>query len=153
MSELVELLFEFIPPERLNETVDDLLQGQRAKEVSFTGEDVNLTAFPVDTCSLFIEHGAPQTLSFKLDNLKIGDTNVSSPFAQIVFHEQGIDMSILFERKAISGDFKVFILRLQADALLFSMRHGIGGSMYGLDPAIDADTRYFTDDSLGPLMQ
>ena len=157
MSELLEVLFENISISKVYSVLSSTISNAgeiiniHCTDVSFRFAQNNMISeADIDT---FLKLSEGAVMQIKFDFLKIDDLIIPSVLLQLHKYEDKFDIDFNFDEQEMKG--------VNASAIMKKIHWFVSkiGELYGvelwyggMEPASDEATRYFTDNSLGPLL-
>lgn len=153
MNDLIELLFEGVAIDRLDESIGLLLSESVLSSVTASeSPDLDLASWQGRV--LEILQGAapsPSAISFSLDKVKLGSVTIVSPLVQVFMVQESVDISLSFLDCELRFDSLNGLDALHHASLKFLGFTGGSHVLCGYEPASDHETRFFTDAIRGPL--
>ncbi len=153
MSELIELIFEGVVIDRLDESIGLLLSKSVLSSVA-ASESPGLDLASWQGRVLEILEGAspnPGAISFSLDKVEFGGMTIVSPLVQVFMVQENADISLSFLDCELHFESLNGLDALHHASLEFLGCTGGSHVLCGYEPASDHETRFFTDATRGPL--
>lgn len=156
MAELSEVAFENILRSKMYKVLLALLNNaghiieiRCSENIQFSGGG-ELTEQEIES---FLDLSDDASIIIKLSDLQIGDNLVPAVLLRVMKYGNQFDIDFNFSEQDIKSMIISVIIKK-----IYEFASGIGKSYEieqwfgGMEPASDEDTRYFTDDTLGPLI-
>lgn len=154
MSDLVELLFEGVPDNRVNDFLSVIIGESDVLSARFSEDDVERNVFfGFDFFDLLCKNpNVSKTFSFEMTCLYIGFAEIESPFVQVIFSDGLFDVSISFSKEDLTSKVGGRFVELMRGANKATESFCVREVVCGYEPASDYETRFFTNDVIGPIL-
>lgn len=93
-----------------------------------------------------------KTFSFEMTCLYIGFAEIESPFVQVIFSDGLFDVSISFSKEDLTSKVGGRFVELMRGANKATESFCVREVVCGYEPASDYETRFFTNDVIGPIL-
>jgi hypothetical protein len=153
MNNLIELVFENVPDERLNNFASTLIGDSFVMSMYVSETDGAPIKWDGDAKKILnIAPSTSATISLSLDKVDWPLLSIQSPLLQVIKYDGMYDVVLSFLSEDIScKEPKVPIKSLHSSAVEF-FAASEGEKVYcGYEPAQDESTRFFTNNDAGPL--
>lgn len=155
MSDLIELVFEDVAKNDVANFLISLLAGAKeidrieCSEDKFFGKKLIVSE---EMFSSLVEADCDLTTVFNVEELMLGETVLHEVLIRLVKYGGSYDVDLNFDPRSLVGGSKSAVLvQLHQYAKFIRSNFSLATFYCGLEPASDEDTRYFTDDEVGPL--
>lgn len=152
MEELIEITFEEVKLENLTHLIVAVASGSILLNYNVVSEPFDETLVDLnDDVKLFaaLEQISNGLIYFNFPELKFAGLSLSGVGIQILKYGGKFDMNIVFDSNLTANKFSVSILQEWASSI--ALQSGAMTYFCGIEPAVDLNTRFFTEDVLGPL--
>jgi hypothetical protein len=153
MANLIEIVFESVPAECIRPLVDKIINGGQILHVSASERpEVSSDKYDGDLLNA-LDYGRSMTgaVTISVAVAEFHGLSVAYPLIQILMHPEGLDVSISFAEDALSGSSDITpMAQLHSEALTLKRNFNVKNVFCGYEPAMDVETRHFTNDVIGP---
>ncbi|OQX02201.1 MAG: hypothetical protein BWK80_58400 [Desulfobacteraceae bacterium IS3] len=157
MGELIEIVFENIGKNSLTSFLTELSDfGRNIKNYYISsgyGHDTKIDWQNSDSVSEGLEKISEGSMFVNLNALNTGSIPIRGCSLRIIHYDTDFDLEINFDSEDIPSlpDGRKMENVLHDFAVKTARKYGITDFYGGIEPAVDADTRFFTCENVGPL--
>jgi hypothetical protein len=156
MSSLFEVVFENIVKNRVIRLFMFLIAESDRIICAQCSEDVRLiVAGEIDTKALdsILNYNGDVTVLVNLDDMKVGNLILSKVLLRLVKYGERYDIDFNFDSNELENEGMMRLIKELHDyAKNVARDNEVSVFFGGIEPASDEDSRYFTNDELGPLL-
>lgn len=155
MSSLLEVVFENVHKNNVIRLL--MLQIAASSKVINVqcSEDIELMngdELDVNALSYLLSFDGDVSALINLNDMKINGITMPNVLLRLVKYSEQYDIDFNFDSDEIDNiDMTILVAELHHHAKEVARDHNIANFFCGMEPASDEDTRYFTNESLGPL--
>ncbi|WP_375186074.1 hypothetical protein [Pseudoalteromonas sp.] len=146
MSTVIEVVLDSIEKSDIKTVLNALLIGKdNVINISASEDEINVSTFFSNNSYLddFFMSKSESTLLFLLKKITVGNVVIPNPLLRLVKYDTQFDIDFSFE-----NEVDVHQLHMGISCLLKGVN--VKEFYAGLEPAQDIDTRFFTNQELGP---
>ena len=155
MSGLLEVVFENVLKSKVIQLLMMLITASGRIINVQCSEDIELMnegELDVDSLSSLLSFDGDVSVLFNLNDMKIGSIILPNVLLRLVKYGVRYDIDFSFESEEIENvDMTTLVAELHNHAKEVAKNHNMADFFCGMEPAFDEDTRYFTNECLGPL--
>lgn len=147
MNELLEIVFENVPKSNLI----DILNQISGSYINFNVKD-EIVYFieKIDSINQIVDEN--EYTSMNLNSIHLSKVKINKPSFLILYYSKKFDININFYESDIFDEGTNEIeLRIMSLCNEIRTKNGVENVFFGLEPASDVETRFFTNNKLGPL--
>lgn len=146
MPDLSEIVFENVELAELA-NIFDSLEASNVISMYMDGENCTLATLKSDDFVSRLKHGSHFFVNLKV--FEIDGTALKNCSLQIITYDKKFDVNLIFVEDEMEKSLNVSNEQaLQKLATKFASMYSISSYFGGLEPAIDVETRYFTNDKM-----
>mgnify|MGYP001189078741 CR=1 FL=1 len=149
-TEIIEIVFERVPLEKLAELLNGMLLNSTLIGYSVSTDSSEVDLQSKETLSKSIDQSSDGSFYFNFTDCRMSDIPVSGMGFQILKYDSLYDLNLHIEEKEIRR--KVSILDFQKRVASLAEELATTNYYCGYEPAIDPETRMFSGISLGPIV-
>lgn len=155
MDSLIELVFECTPKDKVIELLVHLIcDAERIAGID-NQENIQLVEEGVlnkEAVESIINFASDASILLRLENMKIDSIILPLVLLRLVKYHDQYDIDFNFNLNDIHNiDVNKLIEVLHNYVTTLAKENGVESWFAGIEPASDEDTRYFTNEGLGPL--
>lgn len=154
MSSLLEVVFENVLKTKVTQLLMLLVATSRIVNVQCT-EDIELMnegKLDVNSLSSLLSFDGDVSALVSLNDMNIGSITLPSVLLRLVKYGDHYDIDFNFDSEEVEKiDMTALVEELHHHAKRIAGDHSMPEFFCGMEPASDEDTRYFTNETLGPL--
>ncbi len=155
MSELVEVVFENVQKAEVLSLLMQLVSSSGKIIDVHCSEDFNLMdANELDLNSLrsFLDFDGDACALIRLDIMGVGNIALPNILVRLNKYSDNYDIDFNFDLEGVENiEMPALLSELHNHASGIAEHHGLVDFFCGMEPASDEDTRYFTNEKMGPL--
>lgn len=154
MGQLIEIEFEGLSPDSLFKLYKELLNHLSDNEHLQAGDDCyKVQDVSLDLMKELFARDSNYILTVDADYLKLGNTKINSPRINFSKYDGSkFEMNFNFELEMVDSiSENECIKALHSFATRLAQKHSVVNYFCGLDPVVDEDTRFFTNEKVGPF--
>jgi len=151
VTEIIEIVFEKIQLDKIVELLIIKLSSSFLKDYNISTDTSEINSQSKETLFNSIDQSSDGSFYFNFLDYGLKDVQLSRVGFQIIKYNSFYDLNLSLEEKEIRQ--KVSIIGLQKRVA--SLADELKSTFYycGYEPAMDRETRFFSDVSLGPLKE
>lgn len=155
MSSLLEVVFEGVLKTKVIQLLMLLVTASRRIIDVQCSEDIELMndgELNLDSLSCLLSFNGDVSALISLDDMSIGSITLPNVLLRLVKYGEHYDIDFNFDSGEIKNiDMAELVTELHHHARWIARDHSMAEFFCGMEPASDEDTRYFTNEILGPL--
>lgn len=157
MSETIEIIFENINIDSAFKSIIELAESRQnlvSAEILALKNPPKIDTSNFNETKLFLKNQSEVTLFLNLNSIKTEKFTIEKPSLMLKKYTNDLSLFIIFDKNNLitNSPNASFASHLKDWALDYKSKIKADSTFCGLEPATDFDTRFFTDDSLGPLI-
>ncbi len=149
VTEIIEIVFEKIQLDKIVELLINKLSSSTLKDHTISTDSSEINWQSKETLFKSVDQSSDGAIYFIFLDYELEDIHCSRMGFQIIKYENFYDLNLSMEEKEIREKISVLDLQKRVAFLADALK---ATSYYcGYEPAMDGETRFFSDVSLGPL--